>query len=399
MIVHPHAEIVDAGFCRQGQRGAERARCRAWWAARARRTSRSIAWWEGVVSCRPGHASLHRSTAAASCPPTRGPAPAGRRRGRHGRRLSARALALGGPQRALRRGRWCSATASTSTICLQVRAAGRKVDDRRRRADPAPLARARRTTWSSGSRRTSPIGPEVGGPDARAGADADGRLEGAAPVEPRPSARPRGRSPTPSDWPSTPASRSSNARSSEATDTLLVARSPSRCARSTCRRERRRARALERERRSSATQSSSARRRISSRETTDCSGATPARTRSCESRSATRERARVEQAPQHRLLAGLALLERPRARRAGRARRAMCSTRLASRRSSSGLRSQGSRIARRRPPTGRRGARPRRSRRTPARPPAAARSSLATKSSTAVSTPLRGAALVGRRAG
>ena len=65
-------------------------------------------------------------------------------------------------------------------------------------------------------------------------------------------------------------------------------------------------------------------------------------------------------------------------------------TRLASRRASSGLRSHGSRTSASAPAHGASVPRRRRGRRTPARPRAAGRSRSATKSSTAVSTPLRG---------
>ena len=104
-----------------------------------------------------------------------------------------------------------------------------------------------------------------------------------------------------------------------------------------------------------------------------------------------RERARLEHPPQHAPPASTPLAQAAHSSHsAAPAPAARWWTRLASSRSSTGLRSQRSRIARD-------GARPgralvperRRSRRTPARRRAAARSRPATKSSIAVSTPLR----------
>ena len=126
VILHPHSEIADAGLCGK---------------VRQRSSDPDVA----VVGCagatgrqqhrlvgrgrqfRPGHASLHRIRRAASSPATRGP-----RRGRPRRRWT-RSTAFCSCSRPGRSATcastraWCSATASTSTICLQARAAGRKV--------------------------------------------------------------------------------------------------------------------------------------------------------------------------------------------------------------------------------------------------------------------------------
>ena len=215
------------------------------------------------------------------------------RRGRHRRRLPARAVAVGRAQRALRRVARASCTATTSTSASRSarRAQGR---DRRLPGHPPPLARAgraTRTTWVEAHMRIAEKwdgrmpGAGEGGVDwkqraRRAEAESRGRARRRSPAAPvrraraGAGARARRRRPSSISWRHHRAAAPAQRRG--------------------------------RKRRGRGAQSSRA-RRISSFETTACSLATPARWRSRESRSATENGARLQQAPQQRLLARQAL--------------------------------------------------------------------------------------------
>ena len=185
-------EIADRDFCAKVRARARRPGRGGRRAAPARRGVRTLAWWEGEVSAAPS-CTATTSTAAASCPPTRwARAGAAARRGRHRRRLPARAVAVGGAQRALRRGAAGSATASTSTTaCRSAR----------------PGARSSPPTCASIRHRPLEVVPATSRSGSRAHIQLaekwDGRLPGPpprpeadwkrAPAAPRPSARRRAR--------------------------------------------------------------------------------------------------------------------------------------------------------------------------------------------------------------
>ena len=109
-----------------------------------------------------------RSTAAGRCPrsPGRIPAP---RPGEVdvGRRLPARAVALGGAQPALRRGAGPRPRLRLRLLPAGRAPPGRKVVTADLRVDPPPAAGARRATTSRGSRPTSRLAEKWDGADAR----------------------------------------------------------------------------------------------------------------------------------------------------------------------------------------------------------------------------------------
>ena len=363
MLVHPHTEIIDPDFCAEVRR---RSPIRTWgWSGAPGATASTASPGGRARSCAAPASTATRSTAAARCPRSRWTAarPAARR-GRGAGRLAARPLAVGGAHSASTR-RCCSVTASTSTsACRCARPA--KADGRRPAGRAPPLAGARRRPRPLG-RGAHPDRREVERPSATTADGGRGRLEAAGAPGRGASARRHGPSPTPTRSSSTRGCWSSSA-SWPRRPGAAPGGSPRRCGGSTSRRAgQRRRRLMPPER-----PSSSSARRISSLETTDWSVAMPARIAQPREALGDRERAGVQQPPQHRLLARQALLAAT-ARSRARAPRARWCTRLASRRSSIGLRSHGSRIRATRVGPGRGAcARPRRSRRTPARRPAAA---------------------------
>ncbi len=131
MLVHQDAEIVDPRFLRARPRRAERPGGRRWSAASARS---ACAASPGGRARSPAHRSstATRSTAAATWHAFSWAwedAPAYARTGEV-ETLDGFLLVLspvGGPQHPLRRVARRASTATTSTLCLQVRAAGRKV--------------------------------------------------------------------------------------------------------------------------------------------------------------------------------------------------------------------------------------------------------------------------------
>ena len=105
VLVHQDAEIVDADFCAGARRALTTPKSAVVGCVGAIGV-RSIAWWEGSVTCA---SFIHRyeDQEAATCPHSRGRGPRRRRtparRGRHGRRLRAPAVAVGRANAALRR--------------------------------------------------------------------------------------------------------------------------------------------------------------------------------------------------------------------------------------------------------------------------------------------------------
>ena len=150
---------------------------------------RSIAWWEGAVTCGLVTHRYHEH-GGGELPAFHGPE---RTRRTPAPARSTRSTASCS---CCRRG-WCATSASTSRsashgydldFCLQVRDAGRKVVTADLDGRPPPLARADRATSTCGSRPTSGW-PRSGTERLPRRRRADGRLEGAGPQGGR-SARP-----------------------------------------------------------------------------------------------------------------------------------------------------------------------------------------------------------------
>ena len=199
VLLHQDTEIVDADFCRKVCAGARRTRAWASWAA----------WGRSACAASPGgrarsrwrrSSNRYEEHGGGDLPGLlvglgRGAALRAGRRGGDARRLPARAVALDGAQRALRRGRCREFHGYDLDFCLQVREAGRKVVTADFRAiHHRPLEMLPDLERLGGG--AHPGGREVGRPHARASGAAPGTLGGARAACRGRGARPRGRSPT-----------------------------------------------------------------------------------------------------------------------------------------------------------------------------------------------------------
>ena len=334
MLVHQDAEIVDPDFCAK-VRAALRDPDVGVVGCVGAIGVRSIAWWEGSVTWA---SFVHRyrelgggelpafAWTATRCPPTRAPA--------RSTRVDGFVMALS--PWAVRNVRFDESLGPLHgydfDFCLQVRDAGRKVVDRRLQGHPPPLAEliGNPETWIEAHMRVAEKWDGRHAGRRRRGA-ATGR---SAPGAPRPrraaGARPGGLDPAAV---STRAGARAPARSlTEPMHRLAPA--------ATARLRRRLRRCAEAPAPAGARRPSA--RRISSRETTDWSVRDPGALAQAREPLGQRERAATRAA---------AAAPPPGGRRAGRRESrelratARCRTRLASRRSSSGLRSHGSRIS------------------------------------------------------
>ena len=193
VLVDPRAEIADPDFCAQGARGAARPRGRG---RRPRRRERRphdrLVGGRGEL--RAGRPPLPRARRRRDGRLRLGPPRRAARRGRLGRRLPARAVAVGGARRSASTSRCTRATATTSTT------ASRSAPPAARWSPPTSASIHHRPLELLPRHRGLDRGPHPGGravgrPLAGARRRA-GRLEARAPAAPRPSARRRGRSPT-----------------------------------------------------------------------------------------------------------------------------------------------------------------------------------------------------------
>ncbi len=154
MLVHPHTEIVDPRFCPPRCETCCVIPMSAVVGCAGATGVRSIAWWEGQVTAAPsvqqygeyGGGELPAFSWTEQAPPPC--------RGRDHRRPVAGAVAVGGAQPPLRRGAACSTTASTSTSAFR---SGRPAAGSwSRTSEPCFTARSSWSgTWTCGSRRTS----------------------------------------------------------------------------------------------------------------------------------------------------------------------------------------------------------------------------------------------------
>ncbi len=190
----PRTEIADPDFCAKVRAALSDPDVAVVGLRSARAASRTLAWWEGEVSAAP---VVHRYYEHG------GGELRGLRLGRPDARRSARSTPSTASCSCCRRGRCATLRFDESLapghgfdvdFCLQVRAAGRKVVTADLRAIHHRSLELGRDleTLGRGAHRTSPRSGTAAGPAATPG---DG-LEAAAPAAPRPSARPRGRSPT-----------------------------------------------------------------------------------------------------------------------------------------------------------------------------------------------------------